>query len=346
MRTIAGPDGSRFASPPGRVYCLLQQRPRQASLRCSNARGPFYARSPVWSPMEREVRRKSWLNLDQQVDLLVERGLQVDDPAACRSTLRRVGYYHLSGYARFFQVGPAHGDNRFQEGATFETIAELQALDSQLRSLCMSALSSVELAVRAGFAHRFGEHVGAYEKLLNPPSFHSMGATSRSLCDLIVEDLDRSKQPFVMRHRGEDGSYPSLPVWVAVEAMSFGTLSKAIEYCATAEIAHVLADDLTLRRVGFSSQVRSFVALRNACAHMSRLWNDVAKNPPVLANNITRRAKTAAGNFDAHGYYHCLVALDLFAKAIDPGSTLLADVDALTSTNDTFRRGLLNPQPY
>jgi len=47
---------------------------------------------------------KQWLNLDEQIGLLLARGLQVDDEASCRETLKRVGYYHWSGYARFFQL--------------------------------------------------------------------------------------------------------------------------------------------------------------------------------------------------------------------------------------------------
>ena len=76
---------------------------------------------------------KPWLSLDEQVALLQGRGLIVSDAAACRTFLQRIGYYHLSGYGRYFQVDPARGDNSFRSGTRFEDISELQVLDSQLR---------------------------------------------------------------------------------------------------------------------------------------------------------------------------------------------------------------------
>ena len=292
------------------------------------------------------VAAKVWLDIDSQVMLLQQRGLLDADAAPCRRALRDVGYYHLSGYGRFFQVQPSSGQNDYRPGSSFGDIATLQRLDSEVRVLCLAALSTVEHALRAGFANRFAEFVGSYGKLADPGSFHPSGATSRGVDELVLADLDRSKQPFVTRHRGDAGDYSTLPVWVAVEALSFGTLSKAIEYGKCTSVHEGLAGDLNVGRQSFSSQVRSFVALRNACAHLSRLWNDVSKNPPAVPNNLVGRAKRRVGQFDPHSYYHVFVALESFVSGIRPEGRFLASVDALMEDNDDYRAGLLNPRPY
>ena len=287
---------------------------------------------------------KRWLSLDAQVQLLRDRGLEVGDEAFCREILRKVGYYHLSGYWRFFQIDPTRGDNNYRTGTTFETIAGIQNLDAQLRQLCFDQLVGVELALRTGFAYHFGEHVSAYGALLNPTSWSPTGP-HRSVDEQIRADLDQSKQQFVIRHR-VNGGYPSLPVWVAVEAMAFGTLSKAIAHCEYQQVVNALADDLGVKHTGFSSQIRSLVALRNACAHLTRLWNDVSKNPPQVPSNVLRRARKAVGQFDPHSYYHVLVALDHFSQRTGPDSDFLSRVGTLIEADPLFRRGLMNPEPY
>ncbi len=109
-------------------------------------------------------------------------------------------------------------------------------------------------------------------------------------------------------------------------------------------MATALADDLNIGHQGFSSQVRSFVALRNACAHLTRLWNDVSKNPPKVPNNLLLRAKKKAGSFSPQSYYQVFVALDLFSSRINPANAFLEKFDALIGDNDTYRRGLMSPE--
>ncbi|MGC9535644.1 Abi family protein [Streptomyces sp. UG1] len=60
---------------------------------------------------------------------------------------------------------------------------------------------------------------------------------------------------------------------VAVEAWSFGTLSKAIERGAGGTLADAVATSVGVARAGFAYRVRSLVYLRNRCAHHSRLWH-------------------------------------------------------------------------
>lgn len=291
--------------------------------------------------------RKDWLSLEAQLSLMAARGLDVDDEPGCTELLQRVGYYHLSGYARFFQVDPARGDNAFRAGTTFSHLRELQELDELLRHMCLRYLGRVETALRTTFALRFGEIVGPYGSLLDPESYHSAGASAQPVHELVLADLDRCKAKFVTRHRRESPNYEHLPVWTAVEALSFGTLSKAIGYGVSDDVAKTMANDFGVGHQGFSSQLRSFVSLRNECAHHSRLWNDVSKNPPSVPNNLLSRAKKRVGKFHPQSHFHVFVALDRYHAGRLPGApTLLESVEALMGINADFKAGLLNPRPY
>lgn len=247
-----------------------------------------------------KIYLKPWRSIDEQIALLQNRGLVIEDVAVCRKLLMRVGYYHLSGYARYFQIDPQYGDNRFRPSTGFSEIAEMQWLDSRLRNVCVGALADVELALRTRFAYRFAEQHPTSGALWDSRNYAPSAPTATPVHELVLKDLNRAKQTFVARHREAAGNYPDLPVWVAVEVLSFGTLSRIVEQCVHPEVRKALADDLNVAQQGFSSQVRAFVTLRNACAHNNRLWNDVARSQPSVPNNILRRAKKRVGTFDPH----------------------------------------------
>lgn len=289
---------------------------------------------------------KPWLSLVEQVELLQRRGLIIDDQSACLRVLKRIGYYHLSGYGRYFQVDPAYGDNRFQPGTRFEDIAELQDLDSRLRSLCLATLADVELTLRTGFAYRFAERNRAAGALWHPTSYTTAGSAAIPVHELVLADLNQAKQHFITRYRVAPGEYSDLPAWVAVEALSFGNLSRAIEHCADVDVRKALANDLNVAQQGFSSQIHAFVNLRNACAHNSRLWNDVARIQASVPNNVLRRAKRRVGDFSASSNYQVVVALAQFVTDDAKSEAFVAAVNELLEASNVFRDGMLNPKPY
>ncbi len=67
-------------------------------------------------------RLKPSLSWDEQVVLMVERGLAVADEFVCAGFLAATNYYRFSGYARYFQKAPHLGDDDFRPGITFDEI--------------------------------------------------------------------------------------------------------------------------------------------------------------------------------------------------------------------------------
>jgi abortive infection bacteriophage resistance protein len=64
---------------------------------------------------------KPILTCAEQVDLLVERGLAVDDRRECTAFLAATNYYRFSGYARYFQEAPDLGGDPFRSGSAVAT---------------------------------------------------------------------------------------------------------------------------------------------------------------------------------------------------------------------------------
>lgn len=81
-----------------------------------------------------------------------------------------------------------------------------------------------------------------------------------------------------MHHDAQYGG--QLPVWVAIEVLRFGPLSKLI-----ANLTKSDREQLSRRHYGvpeyyFAKWVRSLSYLRNVCAHYSRLYNRKLKQIP------------------------------------------------------------------
>jgi abortive infection bacteriophage resistance protein len=293
---------------------------------------------------------KDWLRFDEQADLLSTRNLAIGDLSDCTSFLSRVNYYRFSGYARYFQRDPAYGDNDFLPEAAFADIRSIYELDHELRTMCMSALSLVETCLRTQFAYVFSELASPYEDLFDEASFVDSSSDS-PVSESILRDLDRSREPYVEHFRVTNSlnprlaTYPKMPVWAAVEVFSFGTLSRSLERSKDQDIPKQVASNLGVAWSGFTSQIKSFVYLRNRCAHHARLWNHFVLDAPQVPNNVKNRVKRNHGQYGNRSIYTVLMALDSFLSKADLHQGLLLDVEALLLRNAEFLKGIKNPTP-
>lgn len=299
---------------------------------------------------------KPWLDYHQQVSLLVERGLHIDDEDAAAAFLSQVSYYRLSGYFRYWQRDPADGDDRFLTGSRLTTIKDLYAAEQALLMVLDEVLHPIEVLLRTRFAYYYAATVGATntfprgEGLTQPPD-----SQARRVEEYALSDLDRSKESLVSRYRqdpkvgsryGAD-AYATMPIWVAVEAFSFGSLSRLVEASGQSGVLAALARSLEVSPKTLPSQVRSFVYLRNRVAHCARLWNHSVLDVPGLLPNVSRRAKREHHPFSDHSVYKILVALDLIATRSGLCHEWLSThVDPLLERNPLLCAGITSPARY
>lgn len=133
-------------------------------------------------------------------------------------------------------------------------------------------------------------------------------------------------------------------MWSAVEAWSFGTLSKAIERGAGGTLADAVATSVGVAKAGFAYRVRSLVYLRNRCAHHSRLWHHSVLDAGPTPNNVRSKAKRVVGQFEPRSVLDVIASLDDVAirgKAADP---VLPQVVEQHPRDSLFREGLARPQ--
>jgi len=133
-------------------------------------------------------------------------------------------------------------------------------------------------------------------------------------------------------------------VWSAVEAWSFGTLSKAIERGAGGDLADAVATSTGIAKAGFAYRVRALVYLRNRCAHHSRLWHHSVLDAGPTPNNVRNRAKREAGQFGPRSVLDVIASLDDMVSRSDVADRILPRLVGEHPRDSAFWQGLVKPQ--
>lgn len=299
---------------------------------------------------------KDWLSYEQQVELLGQRGMRIDDEASAAEFLARVNYYRFSGYFRHWQHDPARGDNRFFKGASFETIRALYDAEQELVAVCDELLHPLEVLLRTRFAYAYGRRVGVTGMFARGEGFtQSPHPDAERVEEHALSNLDRSKEAFVVHYRDEvkqgntykPEAYDRMPIWVAVEAFSFGSLSRLIEASSSSGVLDDIADSMHTSRKLLPGQVKSFVYLRNRIAHCAQLWNHRVLDVPGLQPKTTRRIKQNYRKFSDHSIYKILVALDDVAirSGISTG-WLPETIEPILDKHPLLAKGIAEPARY
>lgn len=224
---------------------------------------------------------KAYRSYDQQVGLLVQRGMEVGDRDAAAEILRRINYYRLSGYWYPFrqQVGPFRSDV-FYDGTRLTDVVALYEFDARLRSATFSVLTSIEVTMRALLGHELGRvdpcaHLDPSK--LGPTA--QRGDAYRRWLVGYEEGLRLSREDFVVHHRNRYGG--RLPVWAAVELLDWGGLSYLYGFSPRV-VQDQVAAACGLRAPQLASWLKALNLVRNTCAHHGRLFNRVHTITPKL----------------------------------------------------------------
>jgi abortive infection bacteriophage resistance protein len=222
---------------------------------------------------------KQPLTFEQQADLLISRGLQADRDFLI-SHLKSVYYYRLNSYLYPFRMR----DKKFKPGTTFEIVWRRYTFDRRLRVLLMDAIERVEIAVRTQVGYHFSHAKGPFGYTDGVNLLKLSQEEHEELLARLIEETDRSKEILVELFKKKHGDvHTHLPLWIALEIMSFGillTFFRGVE----PGIKQKIAIEFGIPDKVLWSWLRSLNAIRNICAHHSRLWNRELGYKPLLPN--------------------------------------------------------------
>lgn len=162
------------------------------------------------------------LTFEKQIDLLQSRGLIIKDKDKACKFLSQINYYRFTAYCLQFE----EKRDKFKSGTSFEQILQLYEFDRSLRFLIDEALEVIEIAVRTATAYHLSHKYGPFmhEDVKN---FYSKFDYNEWI-ENVHKEAERSREKFVLHYKDAYDGFPSLPLWMVVEIMSFGSLSKLV----------------------------------------------------------------------------------------------------------------------
>lgn len=278
---------------------------------------------------------KKALSTEEQLNLLISRGLIINDRRAAVELLKSIGYYRLSSYMRNFQEGSEH---LFIKNTEFKDIIDLYYFDAELRSICLEAIEKIEIAHRAAItnvmctkfdSHWFYNDTAFKENLVTQEKIIDY----KQIClDLIRKEIQKNDkeyaETFIAKYY-EKYSTPDLPpFWMVVETFTIGSLNRLFT-----SLKRHYKKEITIN-IGFKrEQDKTFITdagwlfplcvTRNICAHHSRLCNRTFRIIPKKYREIKE--------FDAktNTFYYIALIINLYLNNISNDMSFSENLIAL-----------------
>lgn len=229
---------------------------------------------------------------DEQIDLLLGRGMGIPDRNAASHWLLHLNYYRLTGYWLPFEE--THDPHSFKAGTTFHQVINLYIFDRQLRLLLLDAIERVEVSVRTQWAYHLA-HDGGPHSYLDPLHSSSHRQLVRQ-ASMLASEIERSQEAFIIHLRTKYNEPDMPPVWAACEVLSLGQLSRWYELLRPTSLRSKIAKTYGLDQQVLQSLLHHLTYIRNLCAHHSRVWNrDLTIVPPTIRS----KPKVLAESIDA-----------------------------------------------
>jgi abortive infection bacteriophage resistance protein len=220
------------------------------------------------------MNQKIFLTYEQQLDKLKnDKGLTIANPDYAVRTLQKISYYSLIGGYKSLFKSPASG--KYLYGVTFEEIVHLYYFDEQLRTIFLKYILHIERQMKSLISYYFCDKYGEnQQEYLNISNFTVTRKNAKDINRLIASLNHAISLPsnykYITHHATK---YHNVPLWVAMNAITFGQVSKLYQY-VTNDVQYKISqqfEHVTERQL--HQFMRVLTSCRNVCAHGERLYS-------------------------------------------------------------------------
>jgi abortive infection bacteriophage resistance protein len=227
---------------------------------------------------------KQPLSIEQQINQLIQRGLNIENIDEAKMYLSNISYYRLAGY--WWSMQEDKINHKFKDNSRFSDVLSLYNFDRELRILLFDVIEKIEICLRTKLIYHLSHEYDPWW-FENHLLFNDTRELVKTL-EAIDEEVSRSKEVFIKEHlkkHKEDCRFP--PAWKTLELTSFGSLSKLYgNLKPTIRSKDIIASEFgTVNHTYLPSWLQSIAQIRNYCAHHSRLWNKNLPGTPKLMSN-------------------------------------------------------------
>lgn len=220
---------------------------------------------------------KEFKTIEQQIDILESRGLQVPDKQLAGDFLHRNNYYRVSGYSLTLR-----NHDVFAPSATFQNIIDIYEFDYNLRHILLKYIELIEVTVKSVYSYEFTKVHGATGHL-DPGNFTDATIHADIMQKAETQKNSRLPHEAYLKHFVNE-LHQDIPLWAFVDLLTISNISflyKISEQPIKVEVAKALGlkarGDEVLEKF-----MHHMTIIRNLCAHGSRLYNRLFEQKPWL----------------------------------------------------------------
>lgn len=223
---------------------------------------------------------KEFKTIDEQIELLISRGVTFEDIEKAKILLLTNNYYNIvNGYKDLF----LDNENNYITGTTFEEIYALYDFDRSLREILLKYILKIENTLRTLISYYFSQFHGNdnYLKIDSFENFSDISVNDNTklkrieyIQELIIKIQQKTAKAIGTKDYVQHYmlNYGFVPLWVLINIFSFGELSKFLEVMKQKERIEV-SKHFNCKEDELIQFVRIMNYYRNLCAHDERIYN-------------------------------------------------------------------------
>lgn len=227
-----------------------------------------------WHHITDEMKKAK--SIEQQIEILSNRGVLISNKEKAKEVLLDIGYYRLGFY--FFPYEKSYPcltnrSHEVREGTLFEDAVSIYYFDFDLRNILNRYLTRVEVAFRTYLTYYM-----SFKYQEDPFWFVSPIVVRQSFINEFENKVYRSesfkRNVQIKRHHESHPSDRYAPAWKTIEFMTFGSVLKLYKSLDNIDDKRTIAKHFGVGKVVvFESYMTAIHTLRNKCAHGAALFD-------------------------------------------------------------------------
>lgn len=217
---------------------------------------------------------KPFITYSRQIEKLKnEKNLLITNTDFAIDSLQNISYYALiGGYKHpFIDIHT----RKYTNEACFEDIVALYEFDEELRGIFFKYLCRIERKLRSSISYHFCQaHGESQAEYLNSNNYSNFPRHKNGIAKLI-------KMLDTMANQNKDheyliyqrNKYHNIPLWVIINALTFGQVSKMFEFLPQNMQGAICKDFGNIKKNEMIKYLKVLTLYRNVCAHNERLFS-------------------------------------------------------------------------
>lgn len=285
---------------------------------------------------------KKFKTFDEQIGILRSRGLQISEGS--KRILEQENYYSLiNGYKELFIATPptAETEETYKKGTSFEELKALYDFDFELRMILLRRILRVENHFKSSIAYTFSQQY-SHDNYLKIENFDAQVTKNKVAQLKNIVQLLQGIQGEIAKNISKHNSikhymteYGYVPLWVLVNVLSIGTISKFFNLMKQTD-RQAVGKSFKIHEAELSKMIGLLTLVRNKCAHDERLFDFKSKTQiptnkihTSLSIPLNSGGQPISGNHDVFAVLICLKLLltpSDFAKMFSELTVVLTEL--------------------